>query len=273
MLTILYTISGSSAQPAVVALLGLGEAGSAIAADLVAAGAAVRGWDPAGPDAPEGMQVAAGDQEAVRGADAVLSVNSASVAVAAAESVAPALPAGAVYADLNTGAPGLKRAVAKALAASGARFADVALLGPVPGHGLRTPALVSGPGAEPFVQLFGGMGMPATVVGSEPGDAAARKLTRSVFAKGLAAAVGESLEAAERLGCADWLHDELERTLVQADGALLDRLIDGSRRHSARRAEEMAAAVAMLVKLGVEPRVAAASQAWLRSLPGNEAPR
>ena len=33
--------------PPVIALLGLGEAGSAIAADLVAAGVTVRGFDPA----------------------------------------------------------------------------------------------------------------------------------------------------------------------------------------------------------------------------------
>jgi 3-hydroxyisobutyrate dehydrogenase-like beta-hydroxyacid dehydrogenase len=254
-------------------VLGLGEAGSAIAADLVAAGVTVRGWDPAGPEPPEGVELAAGDQEAVRGTDAVLSVNAASVAVAAAESVARVLAEGALYADLNTGAPSLKRAVAEALAASGAAFADVALLGPVPGHGLRTPALVSGPGAERFAELFGGMGMPVTVVGSEPGEAAARKLANSVFAKGLAAAVGESLDAAERLGCGEWLHGELERTLVEADGALLERLIEGSRRHAARRAEEMTAAVAMLEELGVEPRVAAASQAWLRSLAESGAPR
>ena len=44
--------------PLVVAVLGLGEAGSAIAADLAAAGAVVRGFDPrarpgpASPDAP-----------------------------------------------------------------------------------------------------------------------------------------------------------------------------------------------------------------------------
>ena len=44
------------------------------------------------------------------------------------------------------------------------------------------------------------------------------------------------------------------------------RLVEGSAQHAARRAEEMAAARAMLEELGVEPRVAAASEAWLRSL-------
>jgi len=149
----------------------------------------------------------------------------------------------------------------------------VALLGPVPGHGLRTPALVSGPGAERFEHLLGGLGMPVTVVGEMPGEASARKLVRSVFAKGLAASIGESLAAAERLGCERWLHAELERTLTEADAALLQRMNDGSRVHAARRSEEMAAAVAMLDDLGVQPRIAAATEQWLRSLAAASAER
>jgi 3-hydroxyisobutyrate dehydrogenase-like beta-hydroxyacid dehydrogenase len=145
-------------------------------------------------------------------------------------------------------------------------------MGPVPARGLRTPALASGPGAERFAELFGALGMAVTVVGAEPGAAAARKLTRSVFMKGLAAAVGEALAAAERLDCEEWLYAELEHTLTDADAALLRRLVDGSRRHAARRGEEMAAAVAMLEELGVEPRVAAAAEAWLRSLAESEVP-
>jgi 3-hydroxyisobutyrate dehydrogenase-like beta-hydroxyacid dehydrogenase len=112
--------------------------------------------------------------------------------------------------------------------------------------------------------------MPVTEVGAEPGAAAARKLARSVFAKGLAAAIGEALAAAERLGFEDWLYEDLARSLESADPALLQRLIEGSRLHAARRVEEMAAAVAMLAEAGVEPRIAAASEAWLRSLAESE---
>ena len=153
-------------------------------------------------------------------------------------------------------------------------FADVALMEPVPDWGVRTPALASGAGAERFATAFARFGMPVTAVGAEPGAAAARKLARSVFMKGQAAAIGEALAAAERLGCEDWLyaeHRELARR--RADGRLLRRLVEGSRRHAGRRVDEMAAAVAMLEELDVEPRVAAASEAWLRSLVGSEATR
>jgi 3-hydroxyisobutyrate dehydrogenase-like beta-hydroxyacid dehydrogenase len=147
-----------------------------------------------------------------------------------------------------------------------ASFADVALIGPVPANGLRTRALVSGDGAESFAATMGPLGMPLTLVGEQPGGAAARKLARSVFAKGLAAAIGESLAAAEQLGFEEWLYADLERTLEDADAGLLQRLIEGSRLHAPRRVDEMEAAVEMLEEVGVEPRVASASEAWLRSL-------
>jgi 3-hydroxyisobutyrate dehydrogenase-like beta-hydroxyacid dehydrogenase len=260
-----------SAPPAI-AVLGLGEAGTAIAADLAGSGSRVIGFDPVR-HPPEGVEAAADAAAAAAQGSIVVSINSASVALEVAETVAPVLQPDTLYADLNTGAPALKRAVAAAVEPRGAVFADVALMEPVPDWGARTPALASGEGAERFATAFGRFGMPVTTVGAEPGAAAARKLARSVFMKGQAAAIGEALEAAERLGCEDWLYKNIESSLTSADGHLLRRLVEGSRRHAGRRVDEMEAAVAMLEELGVEPRVAAASGAWLRSLAGSEATR
>jgi 3-hydroxyisobutyrate dehydrogenase-like beta-hydroxyacid dehydrogenase len=256
----------------VIAVLGLGEAGSAIAGDLARAGARVKGFDPARP-APEGVEAAADALDGAREADVVLSLTSSPVALEVAETVAPVLAEGALFADLNTAAPALKRDLAELVEARGARFADVALLRGVPDWGLGTPALVSGSGAQGFADAFGPLGMPVTVVGSVAGEAAARKLARSVFMKGIAAALGEALAAGERLGCEDWLRKDIESTLDGADARLVRRLTEGSRTHAERRVEEMAAAAAMLEELGVEPRVAAASEAWLRSLTESGVPR
>ena len=161
-----------------VAVLGLGEAGGRLADDLAASGCAVRGWDPAG--AREGIVSASSAPSAVRGADVVLSVNSAAVALDAAQSVAADLGADAVFADLNTSSPALKRDLATAVPGL---FADVALMS-VPVSGLRTPALASGSGGERFAELFRPLGMPVEVVGASLGDAAGLKLLRSVFLKG-----------------------------------------------------------------------------------------
>ena len=131
-----------------VAVLGLGEAGSEIARDLVAAGADVRGYDPEVP-AVDGVAPRSDEADAVRDADVVLSANSSHDAMTALENARPGLRAGTVWADLNTASPGLKASLART-AGERADVVDVALMAPVPGKGLRTPMLVSGPAAERF---------------------------------------------------------------------------------------------------------------------------
>jgi 3-hydroxyisobutyrate dehydrogenase-like beta-hydroxyacid dehydrogenase len=241
-----------------VAVLGLGEAGSRIAADLAAAGCDVHGWDPAR-RAP-GVDNADSAVAAVRGADVVLSINAAAVALDVASGVAGELGGGTLYADLNTASPELKRALAGALPVE---FADVALIGVVPSTGLATPALASGAGAEHFAELFRPLGMPVDVVGSRPGDAAGLKLLRSVFMKGIAAAAIESIEAAKAAGVEARAHADIAAVIGEP---LLERLLTGSREHAARRVDEMQAAAAYLEELGVEPRIASAAAAWLEQL-------
>jgi 3-hydroxyisobutyrate dehydrogenase-like beta-hydroxyacid dehydrogenase len=238
-----------------VAVLGLGEAGARIAADLVAAGCAVRAWDPA--RRPEGLPNAASDLEAVTGADVVLSLTTAAFALAAAERVAGELAPGALYADLNTSAPQLKRELADALSVP---FADVALIGAVPNLGLKIPALASGAGAERFAELFRPLGMPVEVVGEQPGDAAGMKLLRSVFMKGLAAIAIESLEAAKAAGVEERVRADITGVIGEP---LLERLLTGTQEHAARRADEMRATAAYVEELGVEPRMAEAAAEWL----------
>ena len=235
-----------------VAVLGLGEAGSRLAADLAAAGADVRGYDPVG-----GGSAA----EAVAGSDVVLSVNTARAALEAAGSVQAVLGADALFADLNTASPARKREVAEVVGAE--RFADVALLGPVPARGLATPALASGPSARAFADALGPLGMPVDVVSDRVGDAAALKLLRSVFMKGLAASAIESVRAAEAAGHAEWLKQEIAAVIGRP---LLDRLLVGSQAHAARRVDELEAAGELLRELGVEPRIAEASAAVLTEL-------
>jgi 3-hydroxyisobutyrate dehydrogenase-like beta-hydroxyacid dehydrogenase len=248
-----------------IAVIGLGEAGRLIASGLAKAGADVVGFDPAVSRVAR-VRVAASAAAAARGAAAVLSVNSGAACVDVARGLGPALVAGQLYADLNTAAPAVKAAVAAAVAPAGARFADVALMAPVQRAGAATPSLASGDGAHAYAELVGRFGAPVEVVGLEPGVAAGRKLLRSIFMKGMAAAALESVAAARAAGCEPWLHDELAGVLEQADAALLDRLLEGSRVHAVRRTAEMCAACDMVRDLGVEPRVGLASVGWLLQL-------
>jgi 3-hydroxyisobutyrate dehydrogenase-like beta-hydroxyacid dehydrogenase len=249
-----------------VAILGLGEAGTAFAVDLIGLGVTTAGWDPVPTRSVTGLRRAGGAADAVEGADLVLSLNSGASACAAAEAAAPALVPRALFADLNTTGMAVKRVVAEVVRAVGASFADVALLAPVPGRGIHTPALASGDGAARYAEIMGSLGVPVEIVGPEPGAAAARKLLRSIFMKGLAASVLESLAAAEAAGCADWLRANIEATLRDADERLVDRLVEGSNRHAGRRVAEMEAAADLLREHGVEPHVAQAAAEVLRTV-------
>jgi 3-hydroxyisobutyrate dehydrogenase-like beta-hydroxyacid dehydrogenase len=246
-----------------VALLGLGEAGRRFAGELVDAGVEVRGYDPDETDSGRIPGRRPDAKAAVADSDVVLSVSTAKAALAAAAAALPGLRPAAVYADLNTASPELKREVASLVQGAGARFADVALLGPVPDRGLGTPALASGTGAQAFADAFEPLGMPVEVISEQAGDAATLKLLRSVFTKGLAAAAIESLRAGKAAGHEDWLKRELETVIGRP---LLERLLEGSRRHAERRVDEMEAARDLLLELGVEPRITAASAALLAGI-------
>jgi 3-hydroxyisobutyrate dehydrogenase-like beta-hydroxyacid dehydrogenase len=249
----------------VIAVLGLGEAGSRIAADLAAAGATVRGFDPAVP-AGEGITGCDSDAEACRGASVVLSLTCAHEAEAALDAALPGIGSGALYADLNTASPGLKGRLADHAAAVGVRFADVAMMSPVPGRGVRTPMLACGPAAAAFASALTPLGADIEVLPGPPGTAAARKLVRSVFYKGMAAAVTEALMAGRAAGCEEWLRANIAGELQAASAETLARLEEGSVRHARRRADEMAAAAELLRELGVPARITTASADWLHDL-------
>ena len=262
----------------VIAVLGLGEAGSVLARDLTAAGTRVRGYDPA-VTAAEPVLDTAGEAEAAREAQLVLSVNSAKAAVEAFRAGLPGLFAGrrprpdVLWADLNTASPGTKRQLAGLAADAGLPFADVAMMAPVPGRGLRVPMLASGTGAARYAALLGPLGACIEVLDGPAGLAASKKLLRSVFYKGMAASIVEALEAARAAGDEPWLREHIAAELAAADAATVNRITDGTRRHAVRRAAEMAAAADMLTELGVPPLMADAGRALHERLAGDGLPR
>jgi 3-hydroxyisobutyrate dehydrogenase-like beta-hydroxyacid dehydrogenase len=255
-------VSEEPAEIRVVAVLGLGEAGGAISRDLLAAGVTVRGYDPA-VAVPEGVVATGSDAEACAGADLVLSLTTAHEAEAAFSAAGPGLSAEVLYADLNTSSADLKQRLAAMALQRGIAFADVAMMAPVPGRGIRTPMLVSGEAAGPVAAALTGLGGNAEAIAGPAGAAASRKLCRSVFYKGMAAAVTESLRAGRVAGCEDWLRESIAED-IGTD--MLNRLEQGSITHAARRTDEMAAAADLLGELGIPPRIAVASRDWLAQL-------
>ena len=253
-----------------IAVLGLGEAGSLIARDLAQGGAIVRGWDPDLHGDLSGIPLAASFSAAVDGADVVLSVNWATVAADVAREALPLLRGGAIYADLNTAGPALKQELAAIVAPSGAAFVDVAMMAPVPPLGIHVPMFLAGDGAAALADVLRPYGTPLEIVGTQPGDAAARKLTRSIFFKGMSAAVWEALEAARASGVEEWLRADITRTFVSADETLLDRIVDGTSKHAKRRAHEMRDATTLLNDLAVPATITRATTESLERIAGEK---
>lgn len=247
-----------------VAVFGLGEAGSRIARDLASAGAAVVGYDPAAVPMPEGVTQVDEPAAAVADADLVLAITAAADAPTALDQALASMPTEVLYADLSTASAGLKRDLAATAASAGLAFVDVALMATVPGRGLRTPALVSGPAAERYRSMLAPFDVRIECVGTEPGEAATRKLLRSVFMKGLAAVTIEAMRAAEAADRADWLWENLVEEITAAGAPLLSRLVRGTEPHALRRLHEMEAAQALLGELGVEALMTRGTVASLR---------
>jgi hypothetical protein len=153
-----------------VAVLGLGEAGSLMARDLVRGGATVRGWDPDFHGDLSEIPLAASLAAAVDGADIVISVNWATVALdVAREALPPLLRRGMLYDDHNTVGPKLKEELAAIVEPSGAAFIDVAMMAPVPPLGMCVGMFVAGSGAEELAAFYRRFGTPVGFIGMQPG--------------------------------------------------------------------------------------------------------
>ena len=236
-----------------ICVFGLGEAGGLIAADLVRAGVSVSGFDPKPVTTPTGVERYDDPTEAVKDVDMVIALTAAADATGALQQAFDMIPRDAVYADFSTAAADLKQSLGSRCASREIAFADVAIMSIVPGNGVRAPTLVSGTGAQRFVEVFSGFGMPSSVVSQQAGDAATRKLVRSVMMKGLAAVVIEALQAAEAAGCTDWIWRNIADDITQSDEERLRRLVKGTHKHGLRRLHEMEASTGLLQELGVEP--------------------
>lgn len=249
-----------------ITLLGLGEAGRLYAEGLAREGATVRGYDPfVDADADAYVQHAE-LSEAVGGAHIVISLVGARAARAVAEQAIPHMAEGAVLADFNTSSPADKAELATATAAHGLRFADVAVLAPVPRAGHATPLMASGPGAEGLHDELAPLGVPIESIGGDAGDAASRKLVRSVFMKGLAGVVLEAVAAGQAADAEAWIREQIAAELGPGGHALVERLILGSHAHAERRAHEMTDALSYLDALSTPKWMSIGAHQWLTSL-------
>jgi 3-hydroxyisobutyrate dehydrogenase-like beta-hydroxyacid dehydrogenase len=132
--------------------------------------------------------------------------------------------------------------------------------------------LASGSGANEYLKRVEPLGAKVQVVSQVPGQAAARKLLRSVMMKGLAAVIVEAMQAASADNCGTWLWQNICEEIRAADEMFVERLVKGTDLHATRRLHEMEAASAYLLELGIEPNMTRSTVASLKEIVVNGFP-
>lgn len=138
------------------------------------------------------------NRELAQSCDILMSAVTANQAANAAGQNAPHLTSEHIYADLNSVSPRLKQSIGRVIETSGARFAEIAMMAPVPPYGHKVPMLAGGRGAREFVEKLAPFGISAEIVSREVGTAAATKMFRSIIVKGLEALLTECVPGASR---------------------------------------------------------------------------
>ena len=262
-----------------IAIIGFGEAGSILGADLAAQGRDVVTYDILldSPSTRAALQAKAGAAKtqvadtqaaAIEGASLVISAVTASAATAVAAQAAHSIRAGQIFLDINSVSPATKREEAALIEAAGADYVEAAVMAPVPPQRLKVPMLLGGARARELAQALQRLGMNTTAIADRIGVASAVKMCRSIMIKGIEALTVECLLAARRFGAE-------QEVLVSLDGTypgmgwletLPDYLVSRVAEHGRRRAAEMRQVARTLEDVKLEPMMAqatAARQDWL----------
>jgi len=261
-----------------IAIIGFGEVGQTLAADLQALpGVSISAWDrlfcsvgsPPQRALSQHISVRAASSMSAALADAqlIISAVTAGECVAAAEEAAASTPASAFYFDLNSVSPAAKTQAAKLIDGSGGRFVEAAIMSPIAPRRSASPMLLGGPHAKTFLPTAQALGFTGTSVFADSfGRASAAKMCRSVVIKGMEALLTESLLAARHHGVEETVLESLHDLFPANDWRNFARyMLSRSIQHGSRRAEEMREVAKTVAEARVNPwmsRACAERQTW-----------
>ena len=185
-----------------IGFIGLGNMGAPMAANLVAAGHTVTGFDTAAP-CPDGVSSAASAADAAANADVVITMlpNGAILRSVAAD-IHPAMRAGAMHLDCSTVDVDSARTVAEAARAAGLDAGDAPVSGGIGGAAGGTLTFMAGGSTAAFeacVPLFDIMGQKAVHCG-DAGAGQAAKICNNMILAITMIGTCEAFALADKLG-------------------------------------------------------------------------
>ena len=244
-----------------IGFIGFGEAAAAICEGLAGEGArGIAAFDIRPRRAQEGVAFASSLEDLLRGSDIVFAAVTSAVALRVAKEALPYLSDRHIYVDINSVSPETKIEIGEAVAATGARYVEAAVMAGVPAYKHKVPMLLAGEAAPDLIAIMAPLGMVMEDFGPELGRAAAAKMFRSVVVKGMEALFQECVLGAERYGVSDKVLDSIGDGYPGIDWkALASHLIGRTALHGERRSHEMEEVAETLKSLGIEPLMSAAA--------------
>ena len=253
-----------------IALIGFGEVGQTLGADLLAAGASVTAFDilftkagsaPSRVHSKIAVRAAMSAADAVKDAELIIAAVTAASDLDAAQSAAPHLPRGAFYLDVNSVSPGMKRDCSSIIEAASGRYVEAAVMTPIAPKRIASSMLLGGAHTDAFIEGAAPLGFTGAKAFSPIiGQASATKMCRSVIIKGLEALLSESMLTARHYGVEKHVLNSLSNLLPVGDWEKLARyFISRTVEHGTRRAEEMRESAKTVAEAGISPLMALAT--------------
>jgi len=203
-------------------------------------------------------------------ADIVGSLVNGSAALSAAEVASKHMDSNKIYVDFTAVSPRVKKLVKEQMDTVGVAVIDAAIMGSVPENGIKVSILLSGEKADIAAQELNALGFRTSVISEKAGDAAAVKMVRSVFAKGLEALFIEMLLGGEKYGVQDKVIDSIAQSLENKSiRAVMNTLVTSQAYHSARKKIEMDYVIEVLKDADINPIMSTATRdyfEWITSL-------
>ena len=215
----------SKPQPPIVAIIGVGDMGAAVAQRVRLRGARVRvslkgrSADSERRARRAGLETVNDDAALFGDATFVLSIVPPGVAVEVARQYRTfsSAPRDAIFADCNAIAPATARRIAEVLAGCPCRYVDAGIIGGPPPEDPNKPGprfYASGPDAPRLAEL-NEFGLDVAVMDGPIGAASGLKMSYAGLTKGITALGTAMVAAAMRDGLGDALRNELARTQPQ----------------------------------------------------------